>query len=121
MTKNCLFICRSCQVDNLNGIDLFQELITRDLSEVAELNIQSSRCLWTCSRACSVTFLATNKYTYHFVDLSPKESQCALLEFGKLYINSEDGYILPAQVPKLLQSKLLVRIPPLSSPIPGDE
>lgn len=120
MNQNCLFICRSCEVNNLNGLDLYQELINSDRSLITKLNIQPSRCLWTCSRACSVTFLAPDKYTYHFVDLDPQESVAALLQFGKLYLESEDGYILPAEMPKILKSKLLVRIPPISSPIPVD-
>jgi predicted metal-binding protein len=122
MSKHTLFICEACncsKVANLPEPSLSCAYLldqALELSALAsdKLDIQPAGCLWTCDRPCSAAFIAPGKFTYHFADL-PLESAQALLEFSTLYIDSEDGYVLPAHFPELLRSKLLVRIPPVST------
>ncbi|MBF2058129.1 MAG: DUF1636 domain-containing protein [Cyanobacterium sp. T60_A2020_053] len=123
MKKDKLFICKSCQVssnqENLEGKSggyyLYKNLLKN--AEKSSVEIVKSGCLWTCGQPCTVSFLANNKYTYHFVNIPPLDENYhqALLEFGELYTDSENGYILPAKVPEILQEKLLVRIPAVNT------
>ncbi len=119
MKNEKLFICKSCQISvnketlegKSGGYYLHKNLLKN--AENSSIEIVKSGCLWTCKQPCAVSFLANNKYTYHFVNIPPLDEKYhqALLEFGELYADSENGYILPAKVPEILQEKLLVRIP----------
>lgn len=119
MKKEKLFICKSCKISpeiekiegKTGGYYLYENLIKQ--AKKSSIEIIKSGCLWSCKQPCSVSFLANNKYTYHFVDIPPLQEQYyqALLEFGELYAHSENGYILPAKVPEILKEKLLVRVP----------
>lgn len=121
MNQHTLLVCNVCHVSpdqktldgQTGGAHLLNQLTAFDSDEAREskLAIQATGCLWTCDRPCSATFVCPSKYTYHFVDLSPFDSHAALLKFGELYTQSDNGYVLPAKLPKLLQPKLLVRIP----------
>jgi predicted metal-binding protein len=129
MTTHTLFVCTSCSAtiahENVSddtvteGVLLLNQLQELQKNHIQEqLNIQSVGCLWTCDRPCSVSIVCPNKYTYHFADVPDENSAEDLLKVCQLYIDSEDGYILPAKLPRSLRSKLLVRIPP---PVKNDE
>jgi predicted metal-binding protein len=119
MPKHTLFVCEACNCSKNPNLPnpamscqyLFDQVLQLSPIEPSELDIQPAGCLWTCDRPCSVAFLAPQKFTYHFADLS-LESAPDLIEFSNLYIKSEDGYVLPANIPEPIRSKLLVRIPP---------
>jgi predicted metal-binding protein len=122
MKLHTLFVCKSCSAvldheeadDRAEGNQLLLKLleIQKNNSAYSTLNIEPVGCLWTCVKkySCAVSFVCPQKYTYHFVDL-PQESVTDLLEFGLLYQESEDGYVLPGKLPGKLRSHLLVRIP----------
>ncbi|NJR39795.1 MAG: DUF1636 domain-containing protein [Leptolyngbyaceae cyanobacterium CSU_1_4] len=126
MTQPTLFVCKSCSAtiahDDVTektiteGVLLLNQLeqLNQGKSENNQLNVQAVGCLWTCDRPCSATFACPKKYTYHFVDLPVEAIADALLQFGQLYQQSEDGYVLPAKMPESLRSHLLVRVPPVS-------
>lgn len=119
MLKHTLFVCEACNCSKNNNLPdpalrcqyLLDQVLELSPIKPDELNIQPAGCLWTCDRPCSVAFVAPQKFTYHFADL-PLESAPALIEFSNLYIESGDGYVLPANIPKPIRSKLLIRIPP---------
>lgn len=122
MSKHTLFICEACNCSKPNLPEpssscayLLDQAMELSSIDTDQLDIQPAGCLWTCDRPCSASLIAAGKYTYHFADLS-LESAEALLEFSALYINSEDGYVLPANFPELIRLKLLVRIPPTPTP-----
>jgi predicted metal-binding protein len=123
MSKHTLFICKACNCSKVANLPdpssgcvyLLDQMMALSSIATDQLDIQAAGCLWTCDRPCSASFVAPGKFTYHFADL-PLDSAQALLEFSALYIDSEDGYVLPAHVPELIRSKLLVRIPPVAMP-----
>jgi predicted metal-binding protein len=122
MPKHTLFICEACNCSKVPNLPepssscayLLDQVMELSAVDSDQLDIQPAGCLWTCDRPCSVAFVAPGKFTYHFADLSLESAQ-ALLEFSNLYIDSEDGYVLPANFPELIRSKLLVRIPPVAT------
>jgi predicted metal-binding protein len=123
MTLHTLFVCKSCSAildheeadDRAEGNQLFLKLLEAQKNNptYSTLNIHPVGCLWSCveKRSCVVSFVCPRKYTYHFVDLT-EESINDLLEFSKLYQESEDGYILPAKIPGTLRSHMFARILP---------
>lgn len=123
MKLHTLFVCTSCSKilsheeadERAEGNQLLLKLleVQKNNSTYSTLNIQAVGCLWTCVKkySCAVSFVCPQKYTYHFVDL-PQESVTDLLDFGLIYQESQNGYVLPAKLPVKLRSHLLVRIPP---------
>ncbi|MEM9485646.1 MAG: DUF1636 domain-containing protein [Cyanobacteria bacterium P01_F01_bin.116] len=63
-------------------------------------------------RACTIAFVATNKPTYLFGDLSDTDSAADLLTAGELHLDSEDGMVPAIQLPAKLRSCRIARIPP---------
>ncbi|MBD2726423.1 DUF1636 domain-containing protein [Nostoc sp. FACHB-892] len=123
MKVHTLFVCKSCSAvldheeadDRAEGNQLLLKLLEtqKNNSAYSTLNIEPVGCLWSCVKkySCAVSFVCTQKYTYHFVDLT-QESITDLLQFSQLYQESQDGYVLPPKLPGTLRSHLLVRIPP---------
>jgi len=121
-STHTLIVCTSCNAsfdcdaatETAEGNRLFLQLQTAHRNSLTQdkLKIQATGCLWTCDRPCSVSIVCPNKYTYHFADVPDQNSAEDLLKVCQLFIESEDGYILPAKLPRSLRSKLLVRIPP---------
>lgn len=119
MTKPILFVCKSCRLseqdDDHNpaeGALLLNQLLIlhQNWSRQAELEIQSVGCLWTCRQACAVALQCANKSTYLFTHLSPESAE-ALIRFGELYLDSEQGTIPWAQIPAVLKTETIARIP----------
>ncbi|WP_088889171.1 DUF1636 family protein [Leptolyngbya ohadii] len=125
MKKHTLFVCKSCSAtiahddvtdDTITeGVLLLNQIqeLQKNHSISDEITIEAVGCLWTCDRPCSVTFACPDKYTYHFVDLNYADSISELQQFGRLYLESTDGYVKPPKMPGDLRSRLLVRVPPL--------
>lgn len=119
-TNHTLLVCKSCSArvshDDINedtvteGVLLLNQLKALALKNI---NVQAFGCLWTCNRACSVTFACPSKYTYHFVALNQRTSVAELQQFSELYCKSADGYVKPPEMPGELRSHLLVRVPPI--------
>ena len=120
MSKNVLFVCESCQFASGNkencsaGKQLLNQLRTQHETEIksSELEIQGVGCLCTCERPCVIAIAGVNKPTYLFVDLPINGAPEALIELGELYANSENGMIPRYQLPNILKSSRLARIPP---------
>jgi predicted metal-binding protein len=122
MAKHILVVCEDCGFSanqhkhegQAGGIHLLNQLkpLYENWSRKSELEIQTVGCLCACDRPCTIGLTGTSKITYLFGDLPPLESAADLLTLGELYIDSEDGYILPAKMPKLLRDRRFARIPP---------
>lgn len=123
MAKTVLFVCKSCVISTQSkdknrvpdGTYLLDRLIDlhQNWSRRAELEIQAVGCLCICDRPCAVAIAGEAKPTFLFVDLPVEESAIAILKMSEFYLNSEDGYVPRFQLPPLLQSARLARIPPL--------
>ncbi|MBW4514830.1 MAG: DUF1636 domain-containing protein [Timaviella obliquedivisa GSE-PSE-MK23-08B] len=120
MVKHVLFICKSCNAesdqdqttDPSDGSKLLNKLqnLHQTWTHQADLEIRAVGCLWTCSHPCAVAFSATDKATYLFTNLPANEAD-ALLQFGELYLNSQNGDIPWKQFPEVLQSAEVAKIP----------
>ncbi|MUL37728.1 DUF1636 domain-containing protein [Gloeocapsopsis dulcis] len=121
--SHILFVCEACGFSadqelhegQPGGAHLLNQLMPlyENWARKSELEIQTVGCLCACDRPCAVALGATNKITYLFGDLPPLESAEALLKLGELYLDSEDGYILPAKLPLVLRHRRYARIPPV--------
>jgi len=76
----------------------------RTLPHQADLEIREVGCLWTSSQSFVVAFSAPSKATYLFTDLPLADSAAALLQFGELYRNSNNGTIPWKQFSEALQA-----------------
>ncbi|NDJ17353.1 DUF1636 domain-containing protein [Myxacorys almedinensis] len=122
MANHILVVCEHCgfsadqdQHEGLSGgTHLLKQLMPlyENWSRKSELDIQTVGCLCACERPCAIALAGTAKITYLFGDLPPLNCAADLLTLSELYIDSEDGYILPAHLPKLLRSRRFARIPP---------
>lgn len=122
MSKHCLFICKSCNSTHSEEIDceksagasLLKQVVTLQQTQACsnELHVQSVGCLWTCDHPCAVAFSAPDKSTYLFTKV-PTSAANELLQFGELYVASKDGTIPWKQVPEVLQSASVAKIPPI--------
>jgi predicted metal-binding protein len=116
MSKPVLFVCKSC--NHASQADLEPSQGACLLNRLNELNgdkfvIRAVECLWMCERGCVVAVAATDQPTYLFTDLSFQESPEALLEFAELYLNRQGKSIPFNQIPQVLQSENIARIPPI--------
>jgi predicted metal-binding protein len=75
------------------------------------VEIKSVGCLWACSHGCVVSVASPDKPTYLFTNLPAHEAATALLQFGKLYLDSSTGDIPWKQIPEVLQSAGIAKIP----------
>jgi predicted metal-binding protein len=116
MSKSTLFICKSCHHSEKRPEDqpadgtLLLDQISTLAAERSDLEIQAVGCLWTCGQPCSAAFSHTHKPTYLFTNL-PTEAATPLLEFGKLYSDSNTGDIPWKQFPEVLQTASIAKIP----------
>jgi predicted metal-binding protein len=68
-----------------------------------------------CDRSCVVTFMAANKYTFVFSDLSPLEAAPELLEFSRQYLSHPTGAVPYQERSESIKKKLFLIIPPANS------
>ena len=124
MPNPILLVCQSCNSVHCEEIDyeksegayLVNQLLTlhQYWSRRNELEIRPTACLWMCSHPCAVVFSGANKSTYLFTKISSKNGAEALLQFGELYLDSDDGNIPWSKLSEPLKSGELARIPPVS-------
>jgi predicted metal-binding protein len=123
MPNHALFVCQSCKFSReqkhyegqSGGTHLLNQLMAlyQAWSRRSELAIETSGCLWTCSYPCAVALSGTNKTTYLFTELPPLESATVLLQFGELYLDSDDGNVPWDQFPEALKCVTVAKIPPI--------
>lgn len=120
MSNAILFVCQSCRLSEQNGENnpadgalLLKQLLTlhQQGSRQSELEIQPVGCLWTCSQACAVALQCSNKCTYLFTHLPSLESADALMQFSELYLDSAHGNIPWKQIPAVLKTETIARLP----------
>ncbi|WP_416671395.1 DUF1636 family protein [Egbenema bharatensis] len=121
MSKHTLFVCQSCHrsseerpkdqpADSTRLLEQLNSLCMEELQS-NNLEIQPVGCLWTCDKPCAVAFSAPYKPTYLFTNLPTDEVAPVLLQFGKLYLDSNTGNVPWKQFPEALQSVSIAKIP----------
>jgi predicted metal-binding protein len=77
-----------------------------------DVDVQSVRCLWACTRSCAVLVRSPRHPGYVIAGLEPTEvSARALLDYAALYAASADGAVPYKQWPVALKGHFLCRIP----------
>jgi len=121
MPKHILFVCQSCHHSSeerpkdqpADSTRLLEQLNILGAEHIQsnEFEIQPVGCLWTCDKPCATAFSATHKPTYLFTNLPADDAALALLEFGKLYLDSNTGDIPWKQFPEALQTASIAKVP----------
>ncbi|MBE9156980.1 DUF1636 domain-containing protein [Nodosilinea sp. LEGE 06152] len=120
MPKYTFFVCESCQFSEeepegklADGTRLLKQLnrVVAEQSQSDKSQFRPVVCLWTCDCPRAITFPAPIKPTYLFNTLPTDETAPALRQFGQLYLNSNTGSIPWKQLPEMLQSASIAKIP----------
>lgn len=126
MANAVLFVCESCNVSEHNtemdkpsdGTVLVQHLRKQheNWARRSELDIQPTRCLWTCDHPCAIALSSAQKSTYVVAKVPVAEvdkTATALLRLSEHYLDSNDGTTPWKNFPEVLQTDIIARVPPL--------
>ena len=131
MSEHILFVCTTCaskyqdgkKVGESGGERLMQQIqISAQAWELAsEFLIEPVQCLSTCSQACAIAFMGSNKLTYLFGNLPVDETQIEItattvLECAGQYYENPQGLLSYKERPELLKNKVMARIPAFPAP-----
>jgi len=131
MSEHILFVCTTCaskyqdgkKVGESGGEKLMQQMqISAQAWELAsEFLIEPVQCLSTCSQACAIAFMGSNKLTYLFGNLPVDETQIEItattvLECAGQYYENPQGLLSYKERPELLKNKVMARIPAFPAP-----
>lgn len=131
MSQHILFVCTTCaskyqdgkKVGESGGEKLMQQMQTsaQTWELASEFSIEPVQCLSTCSQACAIAFMGSNKLTYLFGNLPVDETQiettaATVLECAGQYYENSQGLLSYKERPELLKNKVMARIPPFPAP-----
>lgn len=116
-----IYVCVTCRAegdasDLRAGARLHAALLSECTSE-ADLEVVPVECLSVCKRPCTVSFAASDKWTYVYGDLSPDTSAATVRQAARLYAAAPDGLIPWKLRPDAIKRGVVARVPPL----PRDE
>jgi predicted metal-binding protein len=123
MAKETLLVCILCRFSQskrerggLSGGQFLFNQLQENLASWQEsepINLQPVRCMGACDRSCLVGFMAANKLTFIFSQISPTDSVPDLLEFSRQYLACLDGKVPFKERPVIIQQKIHAVLPPL--------
>lgn len=123
--RHVLFICSICRDENetiSRGRSLANTLrvIFANSSNpmINDFEIKSHECLSLCEKPNAIAFSADGKASYLFANVDPVKNLEDILEFAKLYVAQDDGWIDDARACGKLRFCLVGRIPALGSITP---
>ncbi len=79
--------------------------------------LRGVNCMSQCKRPCVISITSKNNFTYVFGDIVPDNEKYIddINEFISLYASNLEGFVNRSNRPKLLQSNILGRFPPINS------
>ena len=112
-----VYVCVTCRQEGdpdpiRAGARLHAEL-ARDCADDASLVVIPVECLSVCKRPCTVSFAATDKWTYVYGDFPADTSAGTVRQAARLYAETIDGLIPWKQRPDAIKKGVIARIPPL--------
>jgi len=118
-----VFVCTTCrrQIEGENGSeDRFDEpgraLVIR-LEELTKndphIAIQPVECLAVCTRPCTVSLVAENKWTYIVGDIDTGAHADDVAAMARAFASSENGIVPWRERPKVFRKGVVARVPPL--------
>jgi predicted metal-binding protein len=76
------------------------------------VSVTSVRCLWACKKSCAVMLRSFGRVGYVIVELEPSDvSARALVDYARLYLESDDGAVPYKTWPAALKGHFHCRIP----------
>ena len=86
----------------------------RDELGAASIAVSSTRCLWACTRPCSVHARAPGRAGYVLCDFEPTpEAARGVLAWAKMYAATSDGAVPFKERPEAVRGHFLCRVPPV--------
>jgi predicted metal-binding protein len=128
-----LVACESCGSKDRDerGLTRGQRLIEQLRAAItrtdAQLTLSTVSCLWVCDQGCSVHLRSAQRVGYVLGSLAANESTAqALIEYVKMYAESDAGAVPYRLWPEALKGHFLCRIPrspepPKTEPPSGNE
>ena len=119
-----VFVCTTCRspIKGENGgedrfdepggalLERLEELTKND----AEIAIQPVECLAVCTRPCTVSLVAENKWTYIVGDIDTDTHAEDVAAMARAYAASENGIVPWRERPKVFRKGVVARVPPVS-------
>lgn len=121
--EQAVHICVTCKLkgepvpddQTRPGRELFDRVSAYARETGADLSILPIECMNNCSRGCTVTFSAQDRWTYVFGNIEPDREDLpeAIFHNARLHLQSDDGTIPYKQRHPKLKLGTITRIPPL--------
>ncbi|MBB6122834.1 DUF1636 domain-containing protein [Sphingobium subterraneum] len=81
--------------------------------DLAGISIQEMPCLFACQRHCTVHIRAPGRMGYVLGDFVPDAASAeAILDYARLYAESEEGVVRYADWPEGVKGRFIARTPP---------
>tara|TARA_Y100000996_G_scaffold388420_1_gene347972 strand:- start:123 stop:533 length:411 start_codon:yes stop_codon:yes gene_type:complete len=120
--KPTLSICLTCR-DNREkkyisrGGARLANKILKELNDEKALNVRGVKCMSNCNRSCVISITAKDCFTYVFGDIDPNKPEyiSSLKELISSYSSTSDGFLKRDERPKIFQSNIIGRFPPIIS------
>ena len=119
MRSTTIIVCNTCghnseQPEAVRPGEKLATVIEDMLAGDASINLRRFSCLMACQRMCTVQLRSIGKMDYALGDFIPDyDHASALVEYTRLYHESETGQVPYKQWPVLIKGKFLTRIPVL--------
>lgn len=114
-----IYVCVTCRQEGDTGEvragSRLHDALARACVEEPDLEVIPVECLSVCKRPCTVSFAATDKWTYVYGDLPPETSATLLRQAARLYADTSDGLIPWKLRPDAIKKGVIARVPPLPS------
>ncbi|MEL7543284.1 MAG: DUF1636 domain-containing protein [Pseudomonadota bacterium] len=118
-----ILVCGTCKPEGFTGDDaerpgniLARAIATATQSADAssggpQIAVKWVQCLSVCKRPCTAAISAPGKFTYVVGDLDPQADVVDLLEFARLYGESDDGVTPWRARPECVRKHTIARVP----------
>ena len=120
--KTILSVCLSCRDGrenyfNSRGGERFAKKIFKSNSILKEINLRGINCMSNCSRSCVLSITSEKGFTFIFGDIDHENIDYleSLSELISQYDLSLEGFLRRRDRPRLFQSNIIGRLPPIGS------
>jgi predicted metal-binding protein len=104
------------------GERFFAELSAAREQLALPIAVSSTRCLWACTRPCTVHARSPGRAGYVLCDFEPTpEAARGVLEWAVLYAATSDGAVPFKERPEAVRGHFLCRVPPVPWSAPAPE
>ena len=120
--KTILSVCLSCRDGrenyfNSKGGERLAKKILKTNTILKEINLRGINCMSNCRRSCVLSITSDKGFTYIFGDIDHENIDYleSLSELITQYDLSLEGFLRRRDRPRLFQSNIIGRLPPIGS------